>query len=78
MYGPQCQQECLCENGAECDHVSGACTCSDGWRSTFCDKRELSLTPSAKQLAQGERGFTRKLLLYSKAISEQEELEGAI
>ena len=40
-YGPQCQQECMCANGAMCDHVSGACTCTSGWRNTFCDKRKL-------------------------------------
>ena len=48
MYGPQCQQECLCQNDAECDHVSGACTCSAGWRSTFCDKRMFLLTINQK------------------------------
>ncbi|GBN83327.1 Multiple epidermal growth factor-like domains protein 6, partial [Araneus ventricosus] len=35
-YGENCQQECQCENGAACDHISGACTCGPGWRGTFC------------------------------------------
>ena len=41
-YGPQCQQPCMCANGAACDHVSGACTCTPGWRGTFCDKRKFT------------------------------------
>lgn len=37
-YGPGCKRLCRCQNGAACDHVSGACTCTAGWRDMFCDK----------------------------------------
>lgn len=37
-YGPGCTQECKCVNGAMCDHISGACVCSSGWRGKFCTK----------------------------------------
>lgn len=37
-YGRGCAQLCQCENGALCDHVSGACTCSPGYTGTFCEK----------------------------------------
>ncbi|KAG7226079.1 hypothetical protein INR49_018689 [Caranx melampygus] len=37
-YGPGCVQQCQCQNGADCDHVSGACTCSPGYAGTFCEK----------------------------------------
>lgn len=38
MYGPGCSKKCMCQNSAECDHISGACICSDGWRGLYCDK----------------------------------------
>ena len=28
----------MCENGGKCDHVSGACMCTAGWRSMHCSK----------------------------------------
>lgn len=37
-YGPGCRRQCRCENGAECDHISGGCTCTPGWRGMFCSK----------------------------------------
>lgn len=37
-YGPGCESKCDCQNGAACDHVSGACTCTEGWRGLSCDK----------------------------------------
>ena len=38
FYGPGCESKCECSNGAACDHVSGACTCTEGWRGRICDK----------------------------------------
>lgn len=40
MFGFGCRQQCQCENNAFCDHVSGACTCQQGWTGTYCEKRE--------------------------------------
>lgn len=37
-FGPGCESSCQCQNGAACDHVSGACTCTAGWTGTFCEK----------------------------------------
>ncbi|KAJ9598401.1 hypothetical protein L9F63_010923, partial [Diploptera punctata] len=37
LWGPECEQECLCKNGAECHHVTGDCTCSHGWTGNTCD-----------------------------------------
>lgn len=51
MFGPGCRHRCQCENGALCDHVSGACTCQVGWTGTVCEKCERSsLTPEINEL----------------------------
>ena len=34
---PGCQQNCTCENGAQCDKVDGSCTCIPGWLGGNCD-----------------------------------------
>ena len=36
-WGKNCGGICLCENGAECDHVTGSCTCTPGWIGTYCN-----------------------------------------
>lgn len=41
-YGQRCTQQCQCQNGALCDHVSGACTCSPGYAGTSCEKSKIS------------------------------------
>lgn len=41
-YGQGCAQQCQCQNGALCDHVSGACTCSPGYAGTHCEKSKIS------------------------------------
>lgn len=45
-YGAECKLVCECENGAECDHVSGACTCTVGWVGSHCEKSELQTNAS--------------------------------
>lgn len=37
-FGPSCRSSCQCQNGAACDHASGACTCAAGWTGTFCER----------------------------------------
>ena len=36
MYGMNCEQECTCENGAECDRMSGCCSCTAGYYGQNC------------------------------------------
>lgn len=35
-YGPDCREDCVCENGAECDIISGRCACPPGWTGATC------------------------------------------
>ncbi|KPM11773.1 hypothetical protein QR98_0103480 [Sarcoptes scabiei] len=37
-YGPKCDQECSCENEANCDPVDGHCNCLSGWIGKKCDQ----------------------------------------
>ena len=37
--GKGCLEVCLCENGADCSHITGACTCTEtpGWMGMYCN-----------------------------------------
>lgn len=37
-FGPDCQQECECENGGQCDRETGQCVCGPGWIGQRCEK----------------------------------------
>ena len=37
-YGVNCNDICICENGALCDDVSGECLCTPGWFGNDCSK----------------------------------------
>ncbi|XP_019623202.1 PREDICTED: uncharacterized protein LOC109469200 [Branchiostoma belcheri] len=49
-YGPTCDQNCTCENGARCHGLSGACKCQPGWQGVVCDIPHstvvITVTPS--------------------------------
>lgn len=38
-YGEDCSNACTCntQNSVSCDHVTGACSCSEGWSGTTCN-----------------------------------------
>ena len=36
-FGSGCGSVCECENGADCDPVSGECTCTSGYIGDKCD-----------------------------------------
>ena len=40
FYGEDCGEKCECENKGRCDHQTGRCTCTPGWRGRTCTKRE--------------------------------------
>ena len=43
-YGENCKFLCGCKHGF-CDHVTGVCDCSPGYRGKFCDLgKELVIT----------------------------------
>ena len=37
MFGLGCAQNCSCENGAACGHVTGACDCKSGYTGASCE-----------------------------------------
>lgn len=39
-YGADCQLTCHCENGADCDNITGECICPKGWLGTSCSISE--------------------------------------
>ena len=36
-FGQGCIQQCLCQNGALCNAVNGACTCTAGYTGVNCE-----------------------------------------
>lgn len=39
-FGADCQQQCECEAGGQCDRQTGRCSCSAGWIGERCEKGE--------------------------------------
>ncbi|KAG8011001.1 Multiple epidermal growth factor-like domains protein 10 [Nibea albiflora] len=39
FYGKDCSQICQCRNGADCDHISGQCTCRTGFMGRHCEQK---------------------------------------
>ncbi|KAF3848711.1 hypothetical protein F7725_015208 [Dissostichus mawsoni] len=55
-YGYGCRQVCDCLNNSTCDHMTGTCYCSPGWKGPRCDQAGVvvgslnSLTSAAMQV----------------------------
>lgn len=45
FYGKECSQICQCRNGADCDHISGECTCRTGFMGRHCEQSMLLCLP---------------------------------
>lgn len=43
FYGKDCSQSCQCRNGADCDHISGQCTCRTGFMGRHCEQSMITL-----------------------------------
>ena len=44
-WGEDCGNECPCLNGAQCDPLSGDCTCTPGWHGKILNsKKDLDVT----------------------------------
>ncbi|CAG5867095.1 unnamed protein product [Menidia menidia] len=39
FYGRDCSEACRCRNGADCDHISGQCTCRTGFMGHHCEQK---------------------------------------
>ncbi|CAH2274459.1 multiple epidermal growth factor-like domains 11 [Pelobates cultripes] len=39
FYGKDCANVCLCHNGADCDHITGQCTCRTGFTGKHCEQK---------------------------------------
>lgn len=42
-FGYGCKQLCECMNNATCDHVTGTCYCSPGFKGIRCDQGTVKL-----------------------------------
>ena len=56
-FGYGCQQLCECMNNATCDHVTGTCYCSSGFKGIRCDqgKAQTAEFPRARKGFHGGR-----------------------
>ena len=46
FYGKDCALVCQCQNGADCDHISGQCTCRTGFMGKHCEQSECESVAS--------------------------------
>lgn len=42
-YGYGCRQICDCLNNSTCDHITGTCYCSPGWKGARCDQGKAQM-----------------------------------
>lgn len=40
FYGSHCAEVCRCQNGADCDHITGQCSCRTGFIGHSCELSE--------------------------------------
>ena len=85
MYGFECGQTCQCDNGAACDHVTGACTCTPGWQGALCNqgkafdacdycrRENFVLVGTGHKLARAGSAYSIKLV--SPAFCDSNKLE---
>lgn len=50
FYGRDCALICQCQNGADCDHISGQCTCRTGFMGKHCEQSKLEHTLQRKYI----------------------------
>lgn len=43
FYGKDCSEVCRCQNGADCDHITGQCACRTGFIGTSCEQSCVGL-----------------------------------
>ncbi|GAA6087923.1 multiple epidermal growth factor-like domains protein 11 isoform X1 [Tachysurus ichikawai] len=39
FYGRDCAEVCRCQNGADCEHITGQCTCRTGFIGSSCEQK---------------------------------------
>lgn len=55
FYGKDCALICRCQNGADCDHISGQCTCRTGFMGRHCEQSEYWTHWAPGHLSRGQR-----------------------
>lgn len=53
FYGKGCANVCQCQNGADCDHVTGQCTCRTGFTGKQCEQSKYLWGPPHGGIAGG-------------------------
>ena len=63
FYGQNCEEVCQCQNGAECNFITGECTCTIGWSGEYCNSSKLAGKLMTIDMKVGQ---ATKLLAYMK------------
>ncbi|MBN3280536.1 MEG10 protein, partial [Polyodon spathula] len=51
-YGYGCRQVCDCLNNSTCDHITGTCYCSPGWKGPRCDQAGVIIIGNLNSLSR--------------------------
>lgn len=49
-FGADCERQCQCENGGQCDKQTGRCSCSAGWTGERCRRGRAELGDTSHHL----------------------------
>lgn len=74
FYGKNCANVCQCQNGADCDHITGQCTCRTGFTGKQCEQSKYLhdfLFHSSVGRVGGVRIYCRnELRLWTEGVSK--------
>ncbi|POI30978.1 hypothetical protein CIB84_005273 [Bambusicola thoracicus] len=74
FYGKNCANVCQCQNGADCDHITGQCTCRTGFTGKQCEQMCYELLLTAALMMEELNPYTK----ISPALGSERHSVGAI
>ncbi|XP_070574190.1 uncharacterized protein [Ptychodera flava] len=74
-YGFACNNDCVCQNGAECHAFNGACKCKPGWKGPACDisSKLVEIIPATINISYGKM-LTMCCFIYNFIVDDHHDI----